>query len=311
MLEPKTVTLKEENKTDQTTTSTAVEANDPWKNTEQETTAEKKPSSGNGLWNAFHWGMKFVAIGWVLNAVVSVKLYDKLVNKYPDFVEKFTTKSQSIFDSLGKMAGSEKWSEKTLKKFSTLGKDFTDVIGTSLGGFLMVPLMAMYNHSQEKIQNLFGSKEEKEKFAKEQAEHPKEKESISHWTMARVLGVTSAVTLYMAIKYFAGDKYTKLNEKAVNWARKASWIPKFLRPSDKEVEYYLAEQVAAISSTAVLGVSKKYLDDVFPPVKHAEDHEITAPRIADTIKKRDVSHTNAISDQRKQVEMQTEMEYAR
>ncbi len=307
--EPHTVTL-EENKTDDTNTPHAsAGSGDPWQENAANTAPSDEKKRNGHFWNGLHWGMKFVVIGWVLNAVVSVKLYDYLVKKYPGAVGGFTQKSQAFFDRLGKAAGSENWADATKKKFSTLGKDFTDVVGTGIGGFLIVPLIAAYNHFEDKLQNVFASKEEKEKFAEHQAEHPKEKESVSHWTVARVLGFSSAVGLYMAIKYMAGEKFAKVNEKAVEWARKATWIPKFLRPSEKEVEYYLAEQIAAVTSTVVLAASKDKLDRAFPV--HSETSTPTKHSARIGQKKNTESHAQTIEEQRKQQELQTEMEYAR
>jgi hypothetical protein len=272
---------------------------------------EKMQPKKSTFWKAMHWAVNFVAIGWVINAIVSVKLYDKIVKSAPELVKSFSEKSQTTFDAIGKAAGSQNWSQATLKKFSTLGKDFTDVIGTSLGGFLMVPLMGIYTSFQGKIEDAFSGK----KYDKEN-HPPKHKESWSHWAFARIIGVASAVSLYMAIKYFAGKKFANINDSAVKWARNAKWIPEFLRPSEKEVEYYLAEQIAAVSSTAVLAFSKDKLDQHFPPDLVISESTAHRDRVAqskpvnDSVKKQSESHMVKVLDKRAVDESNTGVAYA-
>jgi len=107
-----------------------------------------EPAKQHGVARAVHWAVNFIGIGWVLNAVLSVEVFNAAKNylskNNPEFIRKSVQVTEQLFASVAR----------TLKLnpsaagLTGASKDFLEIVALGTGGFLVLPLQKLYaaNH---------------------------------------------------------------------------------------------------------------------------------------------------------------------
>ncbi len=233
----------------------ATSASEPDLQTSLSQEAEKphKPQMSK-LERFAHWTMAYVVIGWVLNAFVSIHLYD-WVGKRLESADRSDPNSKAArflgfmrdLDNPGHIPANRIWH--AAKQVLALGA----------GGFLMLPLQDVYVKCETKISNVF-----RRLLGKELLDEPKveDRTNGARWLAARVLSLFTGAGGAVLIKHgFDGAGY--------KWLSKIGKSRAFSFVEESRKDSYLTEQLAAGSATITLWAAKTGLDKIFGPEKIA------------------------------------------
>jgi hypothetical protein len=220
-----------------------------------------------------HWVVNYIGIGWVLNAILSVEIYN--------WLKKNTQVEQKTTDGLAKAVTAtvkmfKQQSPEAIQLTKAMSGSFMYVALLGIGGFAVLPLQKLYGAYRHKLAHYGLLAKDYLSGHKPHTDGPPpkapaaERESLPHWFVGKLVGFTSACTAYLLLEY----KYPHI-QPAVTRGITKQLQRVWSSVRETQVEHYFVEQYAAVISVGMLATVKPLLDKFFPPKPPREKHHST------------------------------------